>query len=446
MNPQYLLLFSLFPDCINFSGRHFFPVFVNTTGSSRTTQAYRIINPTTTQNNQVFIETTAGYTYEKIMLPGHSLTLENYKEIRSISSFNNVFFLTETSYWYQLVDVSYFIPTHNLGTEYHVIGFCRYGSSCRITIIGCHNSTSIQFAIKVVPISPVYGINGSEVVDPTFVIIVDSGDIVTFESKGDLSGTFLKGNKKFAVFHSTIVTNIHHIKKGVTRPLLPTESLGARHFMPSTLSQHGGILKIVATKGDTRVELSTMDPIILHKPGDWVTKTITNLDRIVIDSNKPIAVATVDLEMTENIVCPKFNSILTVSPFEQWLGSSHIVIPSLSFGNVPIYIISHEEDKYSTTIDDHNSTGTAKSIPGTAHVETEIIIRGKRKYYSPLTLIPGLLIDEYEDDSFYIQNPNSSFRFFAYYGNIFRLPLNHEINILYDVSKILVSLHVKNLL
>ncbi|CAG2209046.1 unnamed protein product [Mytilus edulis] len=274
--------------------------------------------------------------------------------------------------------------------------------------------------------------NGSEVVDPTFVIIVDSGDIVTFESEGDLSGTFLKGNKKFAVFHSTIVTNIHHIKKGVTRPLLPTESLGTRHFMPSTLSQHGGILKIVATKGDTRVELSTMDPIILHKPGDWVTKTITNLDRIVIDSNKPIAVATVDLEMTEDIVCPKFNSILTVSPFEQWLGSSHIVIPSLSFGNVPIYIISHEEDKYSTTIDDHNSTGTATSIPGTAHVETEIIIRGKRKYYSPLSLIPGLLIDEYEDDSFYIQNPNSSFRFFAYFGNIFRLPLNHEINKLYD--------------
>ncbi|CAC5371798.1 unnamed protein product [Mytilus coruscus] len=406
-----IFLFGLI-DCKDFVGKHFRPVFVNITGSSDTTQSFRIINPSTTESTR------------------YSLTIENHEKIRSISASADVFFLTETSHKYQLVDVSYFIPTEHLGTEYHVIGFCRYNSACRITIIGGHDSTSIQFALKVVPISPVYGKNGSEVVDPTFVIGVNSGDIVTYESVGDLSGTFLRGNKPFSVFHSTVVTNIHNIKSGVTRPLLPSETLGTRYFMPTTFSQHGGILKIVATKGNTRVELSSMDPIILQKPGDWVTKTITNLDKIVIDSNKSIAVATVDLEMTEDIVCPKFNSILTLSPFEQWLGSSNIVVPTLNWGNAPIYIISHDEDKYSTTIDAHSPTGTVTSITGTAHVETQITIREKRKYYLPASLIPGVKITEYKDDSFYLQNPNSSFTFFAYYGNYYRFPLNHGLNVL----------------
>lgn len=85
--------------------------------------------------------------------------------IHTITSSSKLFVIVETYRKANLVDASYIIPNDNLSTEYYVIGFCRYGSSCRITVVSVNNDTMIDVKFKVTPDEPVYSNNGSEIVD-----------------------------------------------------------------------------------------------------------------------------------------------------------------------------------------------------------------------------------------------------------------------------------------
>lgn len=349
--------------------------------------------------------------------------------IHTITSSSKLFVIVETYRKANLVDASYIIPNDNLGTEYYVIGFCRYGSSCRITVVSVNNDTMIDVKFKVTPDEPVYSNNGSEIVDKNMDFFISNVDILMFESNGDLSGTIIRGNDTIAVFFSTIVFDIHNLKDGATRPVPPSVTLGTRYIVPRFHSQHGGLLKIVAAFGDTKVEVSSMDPIILVEPGDRIMKSIPPNQGVVIDSNKPVLLSSVELEVTSGVVCPKFNTMMIIPPYEQWHNSTTFVVPFLNFGvSESITMVTHERDKHLINVDGTMITEFPfYNIDGTAHYEFNFEITGK--------LVNSIAFDSdilYENDMFYIGGRTS--KFWAYLGNDFRFSLNHRLDVINQVN------------
>lgn len=431
---SFILLFIILA-CADYSGSNFRLLVVNTTDSYDTTQRLKITNASPSSSTDIISEIILGMdaTQHAIQLnPDACFTMNvTVGSIYTIASSLKLFVIVETYRKANLVDASYIIPNDNLGTEYYVIGFCRYGSSCRITVMAVNNDTAINVNFKVTPNEPVYSNNGSEIVDKNMDFFINNVDILRFESHGDLSGTIIKGNDTFAVFFSTTVFDIQNFKDGVTRPVLPSVTLGTRYIVPRFHSTHGGLLKIVAAFGDTKVEVSSMDPIILVEPGDRIMKLISPNQGVVIDSNKPVLLSSVELEVTLGVVSPKFNSMIIIAPYEQWHNSMRFVVPFLNFGvSASITMVTHAKDKPLIPI---GGTTIAAfqfyNIGGTAHHEFNFDITGKLMYETNTVAFDG---DIFENDILDIAG--TPFKFLAYFGNDFRFPLNHRLDVINQVT------------
>lgn len=431
-------------DSNDFAGIYFKTVFVNSTSSPNTTMNLRIMNPADTEANvKVYRNNNVVETLVNVSSQG-SISISNPQEVGDyvIISSTSVYLIQEVKQLPgDIVDASYFIPRENLGKEYYVIGFCRYDSTCRITIVGYYMDTNITVNLKVNPQLPVYNNDGEEVSEGSFSLLLKSNQTITFESEGDLSGTYIKGNRIFSVFYSTLVNRISTFRsqnglsvQGATRQMFPVQTLGYRYILPRSMSQYGGLIKIIATTEETEVDILSLDPFVLKKPGDLVIKSITNIHGVVIDARYPILVAVVDLHIVDNVVCPAFPSVMLVPSVEQWKGNNTVIIPSWVSESVRFYLLLHDGDKQSTKID-----GTFRepeafiNVPSTSYVETDIITQPKRNFRQNITSFPGVT-KEYEDDSFYLSNAYKfwkSFGFVSRYG--LRFPFNHGLNTLNQV-------------
>lgn len=346
------------------------------------------------------------------------------------SSTAKVYVLQEVMHSSSIVDASYFIPSATFGVEYYVVGFCRYDTVCRITVFAPWGA-NIQAELKVHPSLPVYDGNGNEVVGRNFTFFLYPGTSVTFESEGDMSGTYLKGSDQFTVFHSTLVTRIHDLKSqdgiyihGTTRQMYSYGWLGTRYIIPRATSQDGGLVKIIATMGRTEVEIPPLDPFVIENPGDVVLKMISSDHGIVIDASFPILVAIVDLHKIGDKVVPNFPTMIIVPSVEQWIGNNTYTVPSWMSGSIPIFLLLHESDKSSTKIDGvEYSDLTMVNVPSTPYYETEFVTQSKRSL-SLLNL----------GETFFLSN---SYRDWTCFGVVnrqnVRLPLNHGLNPLNQV-------------
>lgn len=206
------------------------------------------------------------------------------------------------------------IPLADLGTEYIAVSYNPVsGRNALATVVATEDATTVRVGQQ--------------------TVTLDSGDVYSYNSATDITGTLIQADKPVAAFSGVDcayvpvkATSCDHM----VEQLAPVDSWGTQFLSaPLATRSNGDLFRFVAASDNTEISINgTVVKNLFER--EYFEQLITGTASIT--SNKPIQVIQYSNSASFDGVRAADPFMMTLPPFEQYLASYTIATPATGFG------------------------------------------------------------------------------------------------------------------
>lgn len=184
------------------------------------------------------------------------------------------------------------IPDEHLGTEYYVSTQCSLGSKCQIAVTPVDSDTSvcIQFPSNI-SVAVKCSVDQSLFVhtDNNISCVLQEYDVLHVESDRDLTGTYIKADKKVSVVVGA--SGVFENNALIIEQIPPTNKWGKDFIVvQSGRNEAGDMVKILTRTDNTEIHISGFSPFIIPYAGQSVERKIDGGMHSYIRASNPVLV------------------------------------------------------------------------------------------------------------------------------------------------------------
>ena len=206
-------------------------------------------------------------------------------------------------------DVALIFPTESLGKEYYAMCYTPHiqgdgvktsGRNSEFLVVAAFDGTIIQ-------ITPSKVTDQLKPANKPFTITLEAGEVyqvqsqnvvgTEFTGQGDLTGSYITGNKPFAFFSGSLSTTIpgsgptafawDHLYEQIP----PLQTWGRKFITVPLKSRHEDTYRILASENNTSVRIGDKAPLVNIDKGQYYEFRLDYQEPSLIDSDKPILLA-----------------------------------------------------------------------------------------------------------------------------------------------------------
>lgn len=214
------------------------------------------------------------------------------------------------------------IPDEHLGTEYYVSTHCSLGSKCQIALTPAEGDTSvcIQFPSNIsVTVGCSMGQSPFVQTGGNISCVLQEYVVLRVESEMDLTGTYIKADKKVSVVVGT--SGIFENNALMIEQIPPTNKWG-RDFIvvQSGRNEVGDMVRILTRNDNTEIHISGFSPFIIPYAGQSVERKIDGGMHSYIRASNPVLVLQIlgTIVLNNSTYNSTLPSMVLIPSIDQW--------------------------------------------------------------------------------------------------------------------------------